>query len=103
MLLLDGGDVQGRRVFCSWSGGKDSVFALYTILLRGGQPRPLITMLTEAGERSRSHGLRRSVLEAQASAIGVPILFRATTWADYEESFIEPLNVGVVMGILDGV
>ena len=103
MLIPDGGDVQGRPVFCSWSGGKDSAFALYTILLRGGQPGPLITMLTEAGERSRSHGLRRSVLEAQASAIGVPILFRATTWADYEESFIDALNEVVGMGVLDGV
>ncbi len=60
-------------------------------------------MLTENGERSRSHGLRPTVLEAQASAIGVPIVFRATTWADYEESFIDAVREAVGMGVLDGV
>jgi diphthine-ammonia ligase len=95
--------MKGRLVFCSWSGGKDSAFALHTILRRGGLLGPLITMLTEGGERSRSHGLRRSVLEAQAFAMGAPILFRATTWADYEDAFIDAVKEAVAMGAADGV
>src|SRR5260370_20751570 len=98
--LFEKGDVRGRPFFCSWSGGKDSAFALYSILRRGGLPGPLITMLTENGERSRSHGLRPTVLEAQASAIGVPIVFRASTWAYYEESFIDAVREAVGVGVL---
>jgi diphthine-ammonia ligase len=49
-------------------------------------------MFTENGQRSRSHGLARSVLEAQAAAIGVPLLTASATWDDYEAAFIELLR-----------
>ncbi len=60
-------------VFCSWSGGKDSALALHESIVAGADPRVLITMMTERGMRSRSHGLHRVVLERQAAAIGIPI------------------------------
>ena len=69
---------------CSWSGGKDSCLALYESLAAGGQLACLVTMFTEDAHRSRSHGLAREVLEAQAAAIGVPLLAAAATWDDYE-------------------
>jgi uncharacterized protein (TIGR00290 family) len=53
----------------------------------GAAPRLLATMMDETGSRSRSHGLRRSVLEAQAAAIGLPIRFASATWATYEARF----------------
>jgi uncharacterized protein (TIGR00290 family) len=48
-------------------------------------------MLTEDGERSRSHGLRRSVLAAQAAAIGLPLVTGSASWADYTTVFIDHL------------
>jgi uncharacterized protein (TIGR00290 family) len=48
-------------------------------------------MLTEDGHRSRSHGLARELLEAQAAAIGVPLLTASATWANYESAFINLL------------
>ncbi len=51
----------------------------------------LVTMFTEDGDRSRSHGLSRSVLEAQAAAIGLPLLSRSATWDDYETAMVELL------------
>jgi uncharacterized protein (TIGR00290 family) len=60
-------------------------------------------MLTEGGERSRSHGLRRSLLEAQAKAIGVPITFAATTWGDYEEALTAALVEAERQGLRAGV
>ncbi len=74
-------------MFCSWSGGKDTALALHEALAAGAVPRRLVTMRAEDGERSRSHGLRRAVLERQADAIGVPIRFGAASWATYEEVF----------------
>jgi uncharacterized protein (TIGR00290 family) len=75
-------------VFCSWSGGKDSALALHEATKAGARPRVLVSMLTEGGERSRSHGLRREILAAQAEAIGVPIRFGAATWGGYRDELL---------------
>lgn len=47
-------------------------------------PRLLISMMIESGERSRSHGLSRDLLLAQADAMGLPIRFGAAAWDRYE-------------------
>src|SRR4051812_24299292 len=73
---------------CSWSGGKDSCLALYRALKGGGKLACLVTMFTEDGQRSRSHGLAREVLEAQAAAVGAPLLSVAATWDAYETAFV---------------
>jgi len=62
-----------------------------------------MTMFTEDGERSRSHGLAREVLEAQAELIGVPLLSRAATWDDYEAAFIELLREARGRGVTTAV
>lgn len=79
--------VAGARVFCSWSGGKDCALALHEAVSAGAQPALLVSMMCEDGQRSRSHGLHRSVLEAQAAAMGLPILFGAASWQGYEAEF----------------
>jgi diphthine-ammonia ligase len=88
-------DLRGVPVFCSWSGGKDSALALHEAALAGAEPRFLAAMMVESGERSRSHGLSRAVLEAQAEAVGLPIRFGAASWAGYEEELARTLAVGV--------
>src|SRR5262249_9673109 len=82
-------------VFCSWSGGKDSALALHRAVAAGAEPRFLVSMLTEGGERSRSHGLRRELLQAQAEAVGVPIRFGAATWSGYRDEFVRVVGEGV--------
>lgn len=82
---------------CSWSGGKDSCLALHRAVGRYGAPLALINMLSEDGEHSRSHGLSRAILQAQADAIGVPILFGSATWEDYETAFIDLLKSAVAL------
>jgi uncharacterized protein (TIGR00290 family) len=78
-------------VVCSWSGGKDSCLALDRAIRGGARPVSLLTMFTEDGERSRSHGLSREVIEAQAAAVGLPLLSRPATWDDYESAMIDLL------------
>jgi len=90
-------------VYCSWSGGKDSALALHRAIEDGAEPRLLVTMMTEAGERSRSHGLSRELLREQAAALGMPISFTATSWADYEEAMGRTLKDAVAQGLGDGV
>ncbi len=96
-------DLSGAPAYCSWSGGKDSALALHHALRQGAEPELLVTMLTEGGERSRSHGLRRELLEAQAAALGVPIAFAATSWADYEEAMRGELVEAARRGLRTGI
>jgi uncharacterized protein (TIGR00290 family) len=96
------------RFACSWSGGKDSCLAFLRVLDAGREPVALLTMLTEDGGRSRSHGLPVAVLEAQAAALGLPLVTGAASWAGYEEAFgtalcsVRELGAGtVVYGDID--
>ncbi|MFI6294903.1 diphthine--ammonia ligase [Nonomuraea sp. NPDC050790] len=93
----------GSRFFTSWSGGKDSALALHHAIRSGAIPELLITMMTETGERSRSHGLSRDLLTLQAEAIGIPARFAAATWADYEDTFQETVAGVVREGVRIGV
>lgn len=86
---MSAGLLAGRRFASSWSGGKDSALALDRAVRAGGELAALFTMFTEGGERSRSHGLPRDVLAAQAAALGVPLATRNATWKGYEEAFVD--------------
>jgi uncharacterized protein (TIGR00290 family) len=94
---------KNARFFCSWSGGKDSCLALHRARQAGAKPACLLTIISEDGIRSRSHGLRREVLEAQASALGLPLIIRCATWAEYESVFVDALHEIRRQGIKAGV
>jgi uncharacterized protein (TIGR00290 family) len=70
-----------KRVLLSWSSGKDSAWTLHllrrdpTIELCG-----LITTLNAEFDRVAMHGVRRSVLEAQAAAAGLPLWIVPLPW-----------------------
>lgn len=89
--------------FCSWSGGKDSCLALYHAIGQGGRPRFLLTMLAEDGQRSRSHGLPISLLQKQASSLGLQLIVNSTSWDDYEKTFISTLLEFQKNGIKAGI
>lgn len=91
-------DLAGTPVFCSWSGGKDSALALHEAARAGAEPRLLVSMMVESGERSRSHGLSREVLAAQAAAVGLPIEFGAASWSGYEAELIRVLEASIGAG-----
>src|SRR3954453_9872343 len=90
--------LRGVPVFCSWSGGKDSAMALHEAARAGAEPRLLVSMMVEGGERSRSHGLSREVLTAQAAAVGLPIEFGAASWSGYEAEFLRVLGSAIEAG-----
>ena len=50
----------------SWSGGKDSCYAMMKAIEQGLRPKVLLNMMNENGKVSRSHGLPLSILEQQA-------------------------------------
>ncbi|WP_287583522.1 diphthine--ammonia ligase [Candidatus Borrarchaeum sp.] len=91
------------NVFVSWSGGKESSLALYKALKEGLKVGYLFTMLNEDGLRSRGHGLRKEVIEAQAKAIQIPIIYGKATWDSYEDEFKRVIRDLKNRGIEGGV
>ncbi|WP_299556224.1 diphthine--ammonia ligase [Seonamhaeicola sp.] len=77
---------------CSWSGGKDSCYAFYKAMTSGYKPTVLLNVMNEFGDRSRSHGIPKAILQAQADALNLPIHFFSSTWTDYEVNYIENLK-----------
>ena len=67
------GDTAEPVLMC-WSGGKDSSLALHAVLQ---DPtlcvEALLTTVTEGYERISMHGVRCTLLEEQANAIGLPL------------------------------
>ncbi|WP_405205961.1 diphthine--ammonia ligase [Aquimarina sp. LLG6339-5] len=84
---------------CSWSGGKDSCYAMHIAIEQGHAPAVLLNVLNEYGDRSRSHGIPKEILEAQASTMKLPIHFFESTWTDYERLYIE--NLKELSGVYD--
>jgi len=74
------------RAVVSWSGGKDCCLALHRVKEQFDIVG-LITMMTEGGHRSRSHGLRPELLQKQAQLLGLPYFTEAAAWADYDAAF----------------
>lgn len=77
---------------CSWSGGKDSCFALMKAIQSGHTPSVLLNVLNEEGRMSRSHGIPADILHTQAAAAGLPLHLISSSWNDYEEKFTQALN-----------
>jgi uncharacterized protein (TIGR00290 family) len=78
-----------RRILLSWSGGKDSAWALH--LLRLENKYEVVALLTTINEKFRRvaiHGFREELLDQQAESVGLPLwkvdLPFPCTNADYE-------------------
>jgi uncharacterized protein (TIGR00290 family) len=61
-------------VLLSWSSGKDSAWALHTLRQREDvEVVALLTTVNESAARVAMHGVRESLLDAQAAALGLPL------------------------------
>jgi uncharacterized protein (TIGR00290 family) len=61
-------------VIMSWSGGKDSALALARLrAMPDIHVAGLLTTVTEGYDRISIHGVRRTLLHAQAAALGLPV------------------------------
>ena len=83
--------MQKPKAAVSWSGGKDSYLALHRAV-DAFDVQALLTMFTEDGTRSRSHGLRPEVLARQASLLNLPLISGRGSWTTYEKEFKRALS-----------
>ena len=82
----------------SWSGGKDSCAALHRVR-NDYEIVAAVTMFTEDGSRSRSHGLRPEVIAAQLERMGLQSIMERCTWSTYDRAFEEALAQAAVLGV----
>jgi uncharacterized protein (TIGR00290 family) len=62
------------KAVVSWSSGKDSAYALHRVRSAGGLAVVgLLTTVTSTFDRVSMHGVRRTLLDAQARAVGLPM------------------------------
>lgn len=76
------------NVFVSWSGGKDCMLALHRTLKTGShRVLGLLNMCDRDTNLSRSHGLKKELLQRQAAAMGIRLIQQETGGKDYEKDF----------------
>jgi uncharacterized protein (TIGR00290 family) len=73
----------------SWSGGKDSCFAVYKAMQAGGKVAGLLNCVSRENGRVSFHGVDARLIGAQASLLGIPLLQKETTPERYAEEFKE--------------
>lgn len=93
--------------FCCWSGGKESALSFYKAKEADIHLKYLISMISEDGQYSRSHGLNPELLERQGMKIQLPVLQRKATWEGYEGEFkkviIELNERGIRAGVFGDI
>jgi len=93
-----------KRILLSWSSGKDSAWSLY--LLQQQKEFEVVGLLTtfnRVSDRVAMHGVRRSLVEAQAEAAGIPLWEVPLPWpcsnADYEHAMRSACEKAVDAGV----
>jgi uncharacterized protein (TIGR00290 family) len=93
-----------KPTLLSWSSGKDSAWSLHLLRQQGEcDVVGLLTTFNQAANRVAMHAVRRSLVEAQAKAAGIPLWDVDLPWpcsnADYECIMRDTCQAAVQKGI----
>lgn len=93
-----------KRVLLSWSSGKDSAWSLHVLRRTPDvEVAGLLTTLNKSADRVAMHAVRRTLLEEQAAATGLPVTALDLPWpcsnADYEAILSATCRNAVAGGI----
>ena len=90
------------KTLLAWSSGKDSAWALYTLRQQGIEVSALLTTINQTADRVAMHGVRRTLLEAQAESAGIRLWPVPLPWPctndDYESRMAEACRLAVAEG-----
>ncbi|MBZ5622120.1 MAG: adenine nucleotide alpha hydrolase [Acidobacteriia bacterium] len=92
----------GHKTLLAWSSGKDSAWTLHVLRQQGVPVGALLTTINEVADRVAMHGVRSSLVEAQAESIGIPLWRIPLPWPctnqDYESRMAEACRRAVAEG-----
>ena len=93
-----------KRILLSWSSGKDSAWALH--VLRRSTAYDVVGLLTtfnHPADRVAMHAVRRSLVEQQAAAVGIPLWPVQLPWpcsnSEYDTIMAQECEKAVSKGI----
>jgi uncharacterized protein (TIGR00290 family) len=91
------------KTLLAWSSGKDSAWTLHVLREQGVQVFGLLTTINQVVDRVAMHGVRRTVLEAQAEAVGLPLWQIPLPWPctndDYESRMADACRRAIAVGL----
>ena len=87
------GTFDGRKFVASYSGGKDSILAIYRAIKLGMKPVSLIITYNIDMERSWFHGIPKDLLDEVSTSLNIPIRLIKTSGKDYAANFEKELKV----------
>lgn len=92
-----------KKCLLSWSSGKDSAWALHALRRADVPVVGLLTTINQAFDRVAMHAVRRSLLDAQARSIGIPLWPVPLPWPcsneDYERIMADVCRQAMTQGI----
>ncbi len=91
------------KILLSWSSGKDSAWTLHRLnRTHPGAVAALLTTLNEEVDRVAMHAVRRDVLQAQATAAGLPLRVVAIPNPCSNEVYDQQMRLAVDAAVGDG-
>jgi uncharacterized protein (TIGR00290 family) len=93
-----------KPILLSWSGGKDSAWALH--LLRADPAYEVVGLLTTVNQefhRVAMHGFREELLEAQAAALGLPVWKVPLPWPCSNEVYEGLMSEACARAVREGI
>jgi uncharacterized protein (TIGR00290 family) len=91
------------KILVSWSSGKDSAWMLHVLNQQSpGAAAALLTTVSEPYDRVAMHGVRTSLLRAQAEAAGLPLITAQLPSPCPNEVYEERMRAVVTQAVADG-
>lgn len=84
--------VNGKKFVASYSGGKDSMLAIFRAINLGMEPVSLINTYNTDRESSWFHGIPEALLKEVSASLNIPIKLIKTTGKEYAENFEKELK-----------
>src|SRR3982750_560623 len=100
---MSGAGASLMKIAVSWSSGKDSAWTLH--MLRAQHPgcvAGLLTTVNETFDRVAMHAVRRTLLGAQADAVGLPLYAVHLPWPCSNEMYETRMREVVNRLVADG-
>lgn len=96
-----------EKFIISFSGGKDSILALYRMIQEGHEPVALLTTIKKYQDKSWTHGLDKKFLKKISKSLNIPLLLVECDVNDYEIKFEQALikakNMGATMCVFGDI
>ncbi len=86
--------MNAKLAACSFSGGKDSILALYEAIKDGYEVKYLLNFISKKYKRSSFHGIKAELIKKQSECIGIPLIqyMVGISSSSYERVFLKALT-----------